>query len=101
MSTEKKSDYIKGILTIVVFFVATACFFGGGSEAQTPLNTEPNWSNYTPELKQRILDANCAELQREFDNAADNSDRQRARTGEGNLDLMNYIDDRLRLKGCY
>ena len=64
-------------------------------------DSEPNWSNYTPELKERILNSDCSELQREFDTAADNSDRQRARTGEGNLDLMNYIDERLRMKGCY
>ena len=62
---------------------------------------EPNWSLYTPELKGRILNSNCAELQKEFDIAADNSDMQRARTGSGNLRLMYFIDKRLRSKGCY
>lgn len=102
MSEEKKPDYIKGAVTIVVlFFVVRACFFGGESEVQRPVSTEPNWSLYTPELKQRILNSNCTELQKEFETAANNSDRQRARTGSGNLKLMNYIDERLKAKGCY
>ena len=62
---------------------------------------EPNWSLYTPELKGRILNSNCQELQMEFDTAADNSDMQRARTGIGNLKLMNYIDYRMQSIGCY
>jgi hypothetical protein len=65
------------------------------------MSSEPNWSLYTPELKGRILNSNCTELQKEFDIAADNSDRQRARTGSGNLELMNFIDARLKAKGCY
>lgn len=102
MSKEKKPDYIKAVVTLVVLFlVVRACFFGGESEVQRPVSKEPNWSAYTPDLKQRILKSNCAELQREFEAAANNSDRQRERTGSGNLNLMNYIDERLKAKGCY
>lgn len=63
---------------------------------------EPNWANYSPELKGRI-DAmeTCEELQKQFNISESNSDRQRARTGEGNANLMGYIDGRMREKGCY
>ena len=59
------------------------------------------WKNYDPALKQRIDKSNCSQLQDEFNTAEANSDRQRARTGSGNLNLMSYIDDRMREKGCY
>ena len=66
------------------------------------VNTEPNWSNYSPDLKGRI-DAmkTCQELQNQFNISESNSARQRARTGEGNADLMGYIDQRMREIGCY
>jgi hypothetical protein len=43
----------------------------------------------------------CAGLQTEFDTAAANDDAQRARVGEGNAELMAYIDEWLTLAGCY
>jgi hypothetical protein len=43
----------------------------------------------------------CVGLQDEFDTADANDDLQRDRTGEGNADLMGYIDDKLDEAGCY
>ena len=59
------------------------------------------WKNYDPDLKQRIDKSDCNKLQVEFNTAQSNSDRQRARTGEGNLNLIEYIDQRMQQKGCY
>ena len=64
-----------------------------------------DWSNYHPEVKQRIdrmeADHDCRGLQHEFDIADNNSDAQRNRTGRGNGDLMAYIDGKLRKSRCY
>jgi hypothetical protein len=95
-----KKFLTNALILVVLFLALRACLFEA-ADSGTTSTSEPNWSNYTPELKERILNSDCSELQREFDTAADNSDRQRARTGEGNLDLMNYIDERLKMKGCY
>lgn len=65
------------------------------------VNTEPNWAYYSPDLKRRIDNAGCNDLQKEFNTAESNSDGQRARTGEGNSLLMGYIDGKMREKGCY
>ena len=59
------------------------------------------WKNYDPSLKQRIDKSNCSQLQEEFNTAEANSDKQRARTGSGNLNLMTYIDNRMKAKGCH
>lgn len=64
-----------------------------------------DWSNYHPEVKQRIdrmaAEQDCRGLQHEFDIADGNSDAQRNRTGRGNGDIMAYIDGELRKSGCY
>ena len=64
-----------------------------------------DWENYAPEVRERIdsmaAAGDCADLQEEFDTAEANSEAQRARTGDGNADLMGYIDDRMREAGCY
>lgn len=67
--------------------------------------TPMDWSGYHPSVKERI-DAlaaarDCAGLQREHDVAWQNDDAQRARTGRGTADLMDYIDDKMRAAGCY
>ena len=63
-----------------------------------------NWSNYSSQVKERISlylkNKDCAALQKEFDSAADNSDYQRSRTGEGNLALMTYIMYHGKNYGC-
>ena len=67
-----------------------------------PPKANPDWSLYSPELKGRI-DAmqTCQELQEQFDISYSNSDRNRARTGVGNSELINYIDEKMVEKGCY
>tara|TARA_A100001015_G_C15018750_1_gene726882 strand:- start:627 stop:878 length:252 start_codon:yes stop_codon:yes gene_type:complete len=62
---------------------------------------EPKWENYDSTLKERIDSANCQQLQEQFDIAYANSDRQMARTGSNNSDLMGYIDEKMQMKKCY
>ncbi len=67
--------------------------------------TEVDWENHDPSVKIRIeqmaSSRDCAGLQAEFDTAEANSDVQRARTGDGNADLMGYIDEKMASAGCY
>lgn len=85
------------LLAVVMAAVGAASCGGGGSDV--------DWSNYAPEVHRRIdlaADAeDCAALQDEFDNADATDDAQRSRTGEGNADLMSYIDAQLEDAGCY
>lgn len=64
-----------------------------------------DWENYSPTVKTRIDELaaakDCAGLQREFDTAESNNTAQRNRTGDGNSDLMAYIDDKMAHAGCY
>ena len=78
------------ILTLIV-----SIFFSCGELS------EPDWTKYDPNLKSKIDNLNCVDLQKEFNTAEANSDRQRARTGTGNSLLMFYIDDKMREKKCY
>lgn len=70
-----------------------------------PQRAKVDWENYSPAVKSRIdrltSRKNCAKLQSEFDIADGNDDAQRSRTGDGNADLMAYIDEGLRRAGCY
>jgi hypothetical protein len=64
-----------------------------------------DWANYDQSVRPRI-DAlaaakDCAGLQNEFDTADANDAAQRSRTGDGNADLLDYIDQQLRDAGCY
>jgi hypothetical protein len=87
--------YIIGAVVLLVANTIVSC--GSGSS-----EISVNWNNYSPELKQRIDSTNdCSKLQNEFNTASANSDMQRARTGEGNLNLMDYIDNRMQKLGCY
>ena len=65
------------------------------------LSTEPDWSNYEPSLKSTIDYTECEGLQLLFDYAEANSPIQRARTGEGNFLLIDYIDSKMQEKNCY
>jgi hypothetical protein len=66
---------------------------------------EVDWQNYAPSVRQRIDEMaaghDCFGLQNEFDTADGNDDVQRARTGDGNADLMGYIDSKMKNAGCY
>lgn len=63
------------------------------------------WNNYAPDVKDRIdamaTSGDCLGLQAEFDAAEANDGAQRARTGDGNADLMSYIDGKMQDAGCY
>jgi hypothetical protein len=56
-------------------------------------------------LKNRIDDAvirkDCKSLQSEFDIADRNNELQQKRTGKNNADLLAYLDEKMRLCGCY
>jgi len=64
-----------------------------------------DWENYAPEVQARIAglaaSLDCEGLQAEFDAADANDEFQRERTGDGNADLMAYLDQRLLDIGCY
>ena len=83
----------------VIMFIVVAIFCGCGP---TP---GVDWSNYHPEVKQRIdriaSEQDCRGLQDEFDIAYSNDGAQRNRVGRGNGALMDYISDKLRNSGCY
>lgn len=65
---------------------------GGSDEAAAP---EVDWSQFAPAVKDRIdaavESADCGALQEEFD-AAD---------GNGQTELMEYVDKQLEDAGCY
>lgn len=101
-------------LSVLVLAVTlTAC--SAPSPAPTPeptesveaelSRTEVDWANYATDTK-RLVDEDtvardCEMLQGAFDVADAADDVQRDRTGDGNADLMGYIDEALRLAGCY
>lgn len=64
-----------------------------------------DWENHHPRVKRRIdrmaKNKNCDSLQNEFDIADANDTNQRNRTGDGNADLMEYIDKQMDMAGCY
>ena len=76
------------ILTLIVFI-----FLSCGE-----ISDEHDWTKYDPNLKSKIDNLNCADLQKEFNTAEANSDMQRARTGTGNYKLMGYIDSKMQKK---
>lgn len=84
------------VVSAVSLSLLIACG-GGGADV--------NWENYDPSVRERIDSmaeaGDCEGLQQEFNTAETNSDMQRARVGEGNADLMGYIDEQLRAAGCY
>lgn len=75
-----------------------SCTAGGSSG-------EVDWDNYSPSVKARIdrmaSEGDCTGLQTEFDQAEANNDLQRERVGDGNADLMSYIDEQMRSARCY
>jgi len=63
-----------------------------------------DWENYSPAARQRIdrmaTRGDCAGLQEEFETAEANNVAQRQRTGDGNDDLMGYINMKMEQAGC-
>lgn len=100
------------LATLVLTSTALSGCARGSDPAHTPQPTDTadsratvDWENYPPDF-QRLIDESqeqndCDTLQGMFE-AADTADnRQRERTGDGNTDLMTYIDEALKLAGCY
>jgi hypothetical protein len=75
------------------------------AEAQAGARTAVEWEDYDASVQVRIDEmqtaADCAGLQGEFDIADANSTATLNRTGHSNANLMSYIDEALRLAGCY
>jgi len=63
------------------------------------------WSNYDTMVNDRVLTMillkDCKGLKEEFNIADANMDSQIARTGTGNTDLMSFIDENMKVLGCY
>jgi hypothetical protein len=59
------------------------------------------WEYYQDDLKEKIDNANCVDLQWEFEKASATSDAQRSIVGTDNSYLMDYMDQVLKEKGCY
>jgi hypothetical protein len=89
------------VLTVTACLGGVAACGGGGGGGDGP---NVDWSNYSPAVRSRIDQAaaakDCALLQSEFNTADSNDDAQRARTGNGNADLMSYIDAKMKSAGC-
>lgn len=78
----------------------------GPERPSTPPQTQMvDWETYSPTAQAGIdqLSAarDCAGLQEEFATADDNSVVQQELVGDGNTDLMTYIDGKLAEAGCY
>ncbi len=62
------------------------------------------WTQYAPQVRERLEAAvesgDCQRLGEEFIAADEGSDAHRAKYGEGNGDLMAYIDDSMEMAGC-
>lgn len=90
---------MRGISGFACLLVLTLVACSGSDEPDVPS------SNYSPTVKTRIDDAasdkDCVALQREFDTADANDSAQRNRTGEGNGDLLTYIDNAMKDASCY
>ena len=63
------------------------------------------WENYNPNVKVRIHELiknkDCPGLQKEFDNAHNNNQAQKNRTGRNNAELLDFIDNAMYKLGCY
>ena len=63
------------------------------------------WDRYSPQVRDRIgteVDkGDCKAMEDEFDAADANDERQRAKYGEGNADLLDYLDAAMADAGCY
>ena len=115
VKADKKAKRFKVVLlSIVGLFVLTvvlAMFSDSGTTDSNPSSTTVSdtsgvdWNNYSPAVKTRIeelINSNdCSGLQLEFDVADQNDTAQRNRVGDGNADLMAYIDGEMRKLGCY
>ena len=102
------------VLLIGLFFVLGACAKSSTPErpegrAEEPIASPPpekvDWENYSPtvqtEIDQLSAAKDCTNLQGLFEAADANSAAQTDLVGDGNTDLMAYIDRKLAEAGCY
>jgi hypothetical protein len=92
------------MLALAVVMFSPALLLAPEAEAKTKA-PKVDWVNYAPTVKTRIKALaqarDCVGLQREFDAASANDNAQRRRVGQGNADLMSYIDFKMRKRGCH
>lgn len=96
---------------LIAAFLLTGCFASPPpvvpAEPAEPTSARADvpWDDYSADVKTRIDDAtqnaDCDALQKEFDTADANNDATAARTDHNNAALMTYIDEALKLAGCY
>lgn len=96
---------------LLVAIALTGCAANSSPTLEKPstpaeqARTDVDWDNYSPATQDLIdqseANAECASLQKAFDAAAEPDDVQRARSGDGNADLMAYIDEALQSAACY
>ena len=83
---------------------ALALTAGCGGANDDPFSVDVDWHNYASDVRDRIDNdrraADCAGLSAAHQRAADNNTAQRNRVGDGNRDLMEYIDASMRAAGC-
>lgn len=74
-------------------------------QKEKPTDDSDFWENYSSKVKTRIhkliQEEDCTGLQQEFDIAGDNNLAQKRRTGTGNVELMDFIDENMKEMGCY
>lgn len=102
---QENAEYIFGYLSVPEEYVKNLKSFYPNSKVLPDDYDDDFWSNYDPEVNNRILaliiSNNCQELQTEIETADTNFESQMARTGTGTTELMRFIDKNLQEMGCY
>ena len=84
------------ILCVVILF----SFIGCAEES-----VSVNWKTYMPLVKIEIdaayADKKCNKMQKQFDLANLKSSWHRSKFGVSNVPLMDYIENKMILAGCY
>jgi|GEM_PF-4739487 len=77
------------------------------SKNSIDLDNSKFWKDFDPQVKERVYylidNKDCKGLQEEFNITADNMDRLQnaGKSGSRNLELMNFIDNKLKELECY
>ena len=88
--------------TLVAAALAVALVGCLPPEKRDVSDVEVDWVNYPPEVRTRISgEHDCQPLEREIDLAKENDEAQRERFGDGNEDLVMYIEAVMWREGCF